>query len=362
MQDYPDEILDLSPKAQAWQEYDERTETWAPVPSADETSLPTDLKESVGVGVGVGSGSPSLVLATWNVNYIGPRPGARLDAIFSHMVDHAPPPDIIFFQEVSRPMIGSLLCRDEVRRGWYSSERDSANWISAFATVILLSKARFGPAAAGTSPSPRPCAVVLGRLARIRYPSMMRRDALCGDIFVPTTRADASSTATPRYVRVGLVNVHLESRNLPESASYRAGQLSVAASMLRRTGRGLVAGDFNPVDARDESVVEDNGLRDAWTELRGAEAGCTWGVDGRARYPAARMDKVATLGLRPLHIQVMHPQKLSLPGPSAPGATSSHRVGLGDGSGNTQEPTAWSDHSGLKFTFELDSWNGDESG
>ncbi|WQF82952.1 Putative Endonuclease/exonuclease/phosphatase superfamily [Colletotrichum destructivum] len=338
MQD-PDKI-NLSPRAQSWQEYDEGAETWAPVPSADETSLPKGPKESVGVG-------HSLVLATWNVNCIGPQPGARLGAIFSHIVNHAPSPDIIFFQEVSRPMIGSLLCRDEVRRGWYSSERDSINWISAFATVILLSKARFGPV--GTSPF-----AILGRLSRIRYPSMMRRDALCGDIFVPTKRA-ANSSSQPHYIQVRLVNVHLESKNLPDCASYRAGQLSVAASMLHKTVHGLVAGDFNPVDPRDETVIEDNGLQDAWTKLRGGEAGCTWGVDGRARYPATRMDKVAILGLMPLHIEVMHPQKLPVLGLSAPIAMSNH---FDFGESKTQGTTAWSDHSGLKFTFKLD---GDES-
>ncbi|TQN64013.1 hypothetical protein CSHISOI_11407 [Colletotrichum shisoi] len=340
MQD-PDET-NLSPNEQSWQEYDERAETWAPVPSADETTLPKGPEEPVGVG-------RSLVLATWNVNYVGPRPGARLGAIFSHIVDHAPPADMIFLQEVSRPMIGSLLCRDEVRRGWYSSERDSVNWTSAFATVILLSKARFGPA--GTS-SPF---AILGRLSRIRYPSAMRRDALCGDIFVPAKRA-ANSSSQPPYIRVRLVNVHLESKSLPECASYRAGQLSAAASMLHETVHGLVAGDFNPVDPRDETVIEDNGLQDAWTKLRGGEAGWTWGVDGRARYPASRMDKVATLGLTPLHIEVMHPRKLPVPGLSAPVATSNH---FDFGDSKTQGTTAWSDHSGLKFTFEL---YGDESG
>lgn len=47
-------------------------------------------------------------------------------------------------------------------------------------------------------------------------------------------------------------------------------------SFLRSAGRGLVAGDFNPVLDEDVILIETNGLTDAWVVLRPEEPGYTW--------------------------------------------------------------------------------------
>ncbi|KAK2038223.1 hypothetical protein LZ31DRAFT_533753 [Colletotrichum somersetense] len=340
--DGPKQVLnesELAPTLQSWNEYDESTKRWIPVPSANESSLPAEFKRAFAKDV-------RLVLATWNVNAFGPQPHARLHAIISHTIAQAPSPDIIFLQEVSRPMINSLLNNTEVCKGWYSSERNSCNWRGGFGTMTLLSRSRFSEVG-GTA------LAFLGRVSRIRYPSTMQRDALCSEVFIPTKQ---SSSPQPRYIRVSLINVHLESTNKPRCFSYRGDQLSVASSILHKTGHGLIAGDFNPVDPRDESIIEDSGLKDAWEVLRDGDPGYTWGVDGKESYPACRMDKVATLGLKPMHIQVMHPQEILVP--------ELHALASGSGdvvseSNPNKKTTPWSDHSGLKFSFILDK---DKSG
>ncbi|KAK1999814.1 hypothetical protein LX36DRAFT_631785 [Colletotrichum falcatum] len=310
----------LAPTLQSWHEYNESTESWSPVASAVESGLPEELEYTADEDV-------RLVLATWNVNAFGPQPHARLNAIFSHTTAHAPSPDIIFLQEVSRPMIGSILHNAEVCKGWYSSEKDSANWRGAFGTMALLSRSRFSTVGGRDTRL-----ATLGRVYRVRCPSAMRRDVMCGDIFIP---AKLKSSPQSQYIRVTLINVHLESTNGPKCSSYRADQLSIASSILHETGYGLIAGDFNPVDPRDEAIIKYSGLQDAWEVLREGDPGYTWGVDGKESYPACRMDKVATLGLRPMHIEVMHPQGVPLPGLHL-------------------KTTPWSDHSGLKFSFILD--------
>ncbi|KDN68314.1 hypothetical protein CSUB01_06924 [Colletotrichum sublineola] len=324
----------LVPTLQSWHEYSESTKKWSPVPSADESSLPKESEHTSDEDF-------RLVLATWNVNAFGPQPHARLNAIFSHAIAHAPSPDIIFLQEVSRPMLGSLLNNAEVCRGWYSSENDSTNWMGAFGTMTLLSRSRLSTVGDTTL-------AILGRVSRIRYPSMMRRDALCGDIFIPTK---PRSSPQPHYIRATLINVHLESTNGPKCSSYRDNQFSVASSILYGTGYGLIAGDFNPVDPHDETIIEKNGLQDAWEVLRKRDPGYTWGVDGKERYPACRMDKVAILGLRPTHIEVMHPREILLPALNA-SAPDSDNMGLERNL--SLKTTPWSDHSGLKFSFVID--------
>ncbi|KAK0372505.1 hypothetical protein CLIM01_10128 [Colletotrichum limetticola] len=312
----------VAPIAQSWHQFEPTINTWEIVETHDVNnpppSAPQDTTEI----------SPHFVLATWNVEAFDQEPARRITAILDHLLNHSPSPDIIFFQEVSTTMLSALLNNSIVRDNWYSSEKDSRNWIgaplTAFATMTLLSKAKFGHIG-------RAALAGLGRVSRIKYRSFYGRDALCSEVFVPSRQPGAQMAA---YKRLQLVNVHLDS--LSNGAAYRPAQLQCVGSLLHDVGHGLVAGDFNPVTPHiDASLVEDNGLLDAWKELKGEETGYTWGVNGTERFPANRMDKVAMVGLRPLHIEVLHPKQVLLPGE--------------DGS------VPWSDHSGLKCTFTLAS-------
>ncbi|KAK1656207.1 Endonuclease/exonuclease/phosphatase [Colletotrichum phormii] len=311
-----------TPIAQSWHQYESTTNSWETVENHDiNNPPPTPPQNTTDL-------SPRFVLATWNVEAFDREPARRIIAIFDHLINHSPSPDAIFLQEVSRPMLSALLTNDTVRENWISSEKDSKNWIgaplTAFATMTLLSKAKFGHVG-------KAALAGLGRVSRIKYRSFYRRDALCSEVLVPSPQ---SGTQTTTYKRLQLVNVHLDS--LSNGAACRPAQLQCVGSLLHDVGHGLVAGDFNPVTPHiDASLVEDNDLLDAWKELKGEETGYTWGVDGTERFPANRMDKVAMVGLSPLHIEVLHPMQLLLPG--------------------EDRSVSWSDHSGLKCTFTLAS-------
>lgn len=110
--------------------------------------------------------------------------------------------------------------------------------------MTLLSKARFALRYDSTIDN-----AVLGPVWRVKYPSHFDRDALCCDIFVPSLKKPGSSTA-----RIRLVNVHLDS--LPIKPSHRPRQISIVSSFLRIAGRGLVAGDFNPLFDEDVVLLE----------------------------------------------------------------------------------------------------------
>ncbi|OHE99767.1 HET domain-containing protein [Colletotrichum orchidophilum] len=293
-----------APIAQSWHHYEQTADSWKIVANHDVNDPPTTIPMDI-------EASPRLVLATWNVRAISPEPARRIITILEHLINHAPSPDIIFLQEVSRSMLNALLTNDKVRDGWFSSERNTRNWIgtplTSFATMTLLSKAKFGHVG-------RAALVGLGRISRIKYRSIWRRDALCSEVFIPSRRP---STPTGAYERLQLVNVHLDS--LPSGASCRQTQLKLIGSLLHDAGHGLVAGDFNPVSPdTDAGLVEENGLLDAWKELKGEEHGYTWGVDGTAPFPPNRLDKVAMVGLRPIHINVLHPMQILLPGEDNP--------------------------------------------
>ncbi|OBT77035.1 hypothetical protein VF21_02928 [Pseudogymnoascus sp. 05NY08] len=236
-------------------------------------------------------------------------PQSRTSAILSHLSNLNPSPDIIFLQEVSRPSLEFLLGDERIRDAWFSSEMNSKNWGGySFATVTLLSKARFSGSAR------------IGPVWRVNFQSKFGRDALCCDIFLPTLGSASGEGEDEERVR--LVNVHLDS--LAVVPSCRPHQLATMASTLRSAERGLVAGDFNPVLPEDKTLVEENGLVDAWQELRDGEDGFTWGIDGKQAYPPNRMDKVALLGLVVRDIEVMDPGTVVEPGVGDAGQGDDH--------------------------------------
>ncbi|KAK1767888.1 hypothetical protein QBC33DRAFT_514794 [Phialemonium atrogriseum] len=314
----PDVMPDTEVTFQSWHEFDSSTQQWSRVdldsPSASHTPEATHQSDS-----------DDFNLVTWNVDAFSAIPAQRLSGIISHVLSLTPTPDIIFLQEVPAAGLSFLLNEPRIRESWFSSEADLTNWRGGlpFATTTLLSRSRFGYGGDDRSRSRR---ATLGAVWRVKYPSRFRRDALCCDVFVPASAASASAatppppsdtassttTAVPEPSRVRLINVHLDS--LAYQPSLRPGQLSAAAAFLRSAGRGIVAGDFNPVLPEDETLVADVGLEDAWLVAAAAagkeeeDPGFTWGVDGKAAFPPCRMDKIATLGgLRAREVRVMHP-------------------------------------------------------
>lgn len=336
----PANLHDASATFQVWHEFNLSVDQWTSV-SVTETHNSHAKREIEPQQQHIQS--PKFVLVTWNVDSSSILPEKRISAIMSHIVELAPAVDIIFFQEVSRQALRSLLCDTQIRQDWYSSEADETNWDGqSFASMTFLSKRRFNH----TNGS-------LGPVWRYKYPSRFGRDALCCDIFLPLPIQLPTGEAD--YVRARLVNVHLDS--LPIQPSRRPRQLSIIASVIQSAKRGLVAGDFNPVLPEDATLIPENHLVDAWHELYPNEPGFTWGVDGQQPFPPGRLDKVAVVGLRPYHMEVMHPGvlDLALDNPRV-NTTGEDALNIGDEAGvvkQSDQTVPWSDHSGLRCSVEL---------
>lgn len=324
--------LDVAATFQSWHEFDKADDRWHAVDTA--TTSPDDKQ-----GAATDQPTQPYHLVTWNVDYSSPFPTQRLSALLSQTLSLSPPPDIIFLQELSAKALQHLLSNPQIRLGFLLSDAAAVPPTGqAFTTMTLLSRARFR-----TPPGPGP-------VWRVPYPSRFQRDALCCDVFVP-----AGPGAAPHHrVRLRLVNVHLDS--LPVQPSLRPRQVAVAAGLVHSAGRGVVAGDFNPVlpAAVDGGLVEENGLVDAWVALYPGEPGFTWGVGGEEPFPPCRMDKVAVVGLRVEGVEVLAPGCVSSAA-AARGVVAV--VGTGDLAAlgyEGDEMVPWSDHAGVRCWFRLD--------
>lgn len=275
----------------------------------------------------------NLILLTWNVDGPSPAPVPRISALLSHILARTPAVDIIFLQEVTWAALTYVIRQPRIRDGWFASHVDRDWWEgSQYKSLTLLSRKRFG------YPWDRLEKPTIGKVWRVRYHSLFGREALCCDVFIPSSSpASAAATRETTEKRIRLVNVHLDSRRTQAS---RRQQLCVVASSLRSVGRGVIPGDFNAFQPEDETLIEDFGLKDAWTEIHPGEPGYTWGIDGKQRYPAARVDKVAMLRLTAKDIEVMHPGVV----------TTSPAKGEED---QKEQTLPWSDHSGVVCTFEI---------
>jgi len=359
---------------QAWHKYDEATKAWKPVsdlPSMEEytTWSPTNAaatttnqekeKEKE-------TDQQRFHLTTWNADAFARHPEMRMKALLRNIWDASPKSDIVFLQEVCVEAARWIMHDDTVRKDWFISE-DSVRvyQVQRYATMTLVSKRTFGYAKSHAEEGKS----LLGPVWRTRFRTRYMRDGLCCDLFVaglrstPTETSEkdgggsstAAQTPKPRLKRLRLINVHLDS--LPSKPSFRPSQLEVSAALLRAAGAGLVAGDFNPVQKEDQTLLEQPhiNLLDAWKAVRPGEDGFTWGTEGPQPYPPARLDKIAMLGLRPLVVEVVEAGTYELEGGKKrerEEEDEDYEAGLG-----SKVPTKkflWSDHHGLRCQFALD--------
>ena len=326
------------PVFQRWHAFDIETRKWVAVqPGQLNSHDPSPISTP-------GPKTRTLRLMTWNVDAFGDNHESSMEGILSKIhkiMKDGSGPDVVFFQEVSRKALGHLFQSTWVRERWVLSEADETSWADVpFATMTLISRSFFGALSAideGTSESTFTSSADAGcgfcPVWRVKYPSRFKGDALCFDIL------------WDRETRIRLVNVHLDS--LPIQPNQRPRRVAIAASLLRTAGvgRGIIAGDWNPVSEEDRALCEENGLVDAWERLCPGEDGFTWGLDGKGEpFPPARLDKVAVLGLKPLDIQIIHPEILS--------AAISPEKEITAGTGGEGVP--WSDHSGLLCSFVIE--------
>ncbi|XP_014562755.1 hypothetical protein COCVIDRAFT_83428 [Bipolaris victoriae FI3] len=238
----------------------------------------------------------SLRLVTWNVNADAPFPKSRISALLE-VIKTTGATNVIFLQEVSKDALAALLGEPWIQQKWYISDIDaSAFGTQKFISVTLVSKVWVATEG-----------ILLGAIWRISLPSRFGRDALCCDMIFNSS-TDKTSGKGPTRIR--LINVHLDS--LPINPSLRPHQLSICASYLSTAGRGIIAGDFNPVLPEDGDLVRTNDLTDAWACLHPNNAGHTWGVYGEHVFPPNRFDKVALFNLTPSAMGILRTSEVEI--------------------------------------------------
>jgi tyrosyl-DNA phosphodiesterase 2 len=269
------------PSFQKWHNFDR--DRWTPFVS-DETSRPGISDRWAG----------SFRLVSWNVNADASLPKSRISALLQ-MVKTIGAVDVIFLQEVSREALLALLEESWVQQYWYTSDADtSAFGNQKFISITLVSQLWLA------TNDIRP-----GATWRISLPSRFGRDALCSDLIL---NSSSRHTSGRNSLRIRLINVHLDS--LPINPSLRPQQLSICASYLRAAGRGIVAGDFNPVLPEDNDLVRANDLTDAWVSLHPNDPGHTWGVYGEQSFPPNRFDKIALFNLRSPSMDILQTSEI----------------------------------------------------
>lgn len=312
-------------KFQRWHHFDPATKQWAPTHPTTNTSNDRQNNKSEPFR-NVTKSPQDLVLVTWNIDGASPHAQERVTDILTFITGLDPKPSIIFLQEVSKAALRQILSTEHIRTSWLSSEGDDRVWgPEPFTTMTLISKTSIA---------------LPGPIWRVSYPSYFDRDALFCDLFLPLPCGQEESISRTRRIR--LANVHLDS--LAFQPSCRPQQLRILASYLRTVGRGVVAGDFNPVLPEDGSLVEGNGLVDVWMVVRPREDGFTWGTDGKQRYPPRRMDKVVGLGVEGRWMRVLEAGRV--------------RVGGLGGEDELMEGLCplWSDHHGLVCCFGVNGY------
>ncbi|RYN44135.1 hypothetical protein AA0113_g4208 [Alternaria arborescens] len=240
----------------------------------------------------------SFRLVSWNVNADAPLPKVRMSALLQIIKDMGAA-DVVFLQDVSRESLTALLEDLWIQQNWYISDVNfSAFGKQKFISINLVSK--LWVATDG---------IVLGAIWRVSLPSRFERDALCCDLILNSSSKHTSGRSS---LPIRLVNVHLDS--LPINPSLRPHQLSICASYLSAAGRGIIAGDSNPVLPEDNDLVRTNDLTDAWVRLRPNDLGHTWGVYGEQSFPPNRLDKVALFNLTPSGVGILQTSELEFCG------------------------------------------------
>jgi tyrosyl-DNA phosphodiesterase 2 len=223
----------------------------------------------------------SFRLVSWNVNADASLPKSRMSALLQ-VVKTKGAANVVILQEVSREALTTLLEESWIQQNWYTSDANASTFGNQkFISITLVSK--LWVATSGIS---------LGAIWGVSLPSRFGRDALCCDLVLNSSSKHTSGRSS---LRIRLINVHLDSLQI--NPSLRPHQISIGASYLSAAGRGIIAGDFNPVFPEDDDPVRANNLTDAWAHLHPYDTGHTWGVYGEQSFLLNWLDKVALLNL-----------------------------------------------------------------
>lgn len=218
---------------------------------------------------------PSLKLVTWNVDGWAKDADQRISAILADIRTHNP--DVILLQELNAKTTTALLSNQWIRDSFYTSNASPEPENSGVPIVQITFVSR---------------TLDVGEVWSQTLPSRYERNLVISDVG-----------------GVRLINVHFDS--LAHDPSFRPEQVQIASELIKEAGAGVIAGDWNPVMEIDHSLVQQNGLVDAWNEV-GSGPGFTWNWDGRSKepFPPQRLDKVAVFGMRAREISVLEPGTL----------------------------------------------------
>eukprot|EP00667_Euglena_gracilis_P015674 EG_transcript_16309 len=192
----------------------------------------------------------ALTLLTWNVWFSQATLEVRARGVFS--VCRARRPDVLCFQEVTKPFLQLLQCEDWAPAYRCSDPGDGSTFDDWYGTVMLVREPLFQ------------------QFAQHKLPTQMGRRLV-------------TSTVSIGQERVTIGTVHLESL---ETAPLRAKQRVLCRQLLQHDHLAVLCGDFNFDSERnwlgygplenDELAVDLPGYRDVWPTLRGQEPGKTY--------------------------------------------------------------------------------------
>ncbi|KAJ7494746.1 Endonuclease/exonuclease/phosphatase [Mycena galericulata] len=261
-----------------------------------------------------------IELVTWNVSYDTPMVRERMESVLRHLEKvvfkcrggEAPEPCVVLLQEVHALNGLDVILRDEwVREHFLVTPTDASKWpdFALYGNVTLVEK---------SIPVQDAHILEFGL-------SAMQRTGVIVDIRLAAPNNDYD-------VILRVINTHLES--LPGGDEVRPKQLQLLSKFLKGSGvrGGLIAGDMNPIGAKDGTIPAALGLRDAWRKGEKDERGFTWGQQPPCEHPAARFDKILYLPRKGYRVD--EPQ----------------RIGVGLRVANERLPGGWgwaSDHCGL---------------
>jgi tyrosyl-DNA phosphodiesterase 2 len=232
----------------------------------------------------------SLVLITWNIDFMASEPRARMASSLNHLehqISNIPSSSavVILLQEMmDTPRLPNAANDlEQISSAPWVCDRfnitdlNTENWDSRYGQVTLVDRR-----------------LSIHAVSRLHLVSEFQRDALFVDV-----RLNPSSLGSERLLR--LCNVHLDSM----TGAMRPIQWKGIARHLQDTAAGIaasiLAGDCNANRPRDWMEPQENGFKDAYLELGGVEddeRGATWGFQsiGWKRWGRKRLDKQVFCG------------------------------------------------------------------
>lgn len=232
--------------------------------------------------------NPTAVrLISWNIDILVDFGEERMQAALEHLnsLTESTPKNVavvVFLQEMSVADLEQIRDSKWINQRFNLTELDARNWLSPYYGTTALVDRR----------------LTIKNVFRVPLVSIFDRDGLFIDVALSNSQSPSSGDKVLR-----LCNTHLES--LVADPPVRPVQLKAASKYLQEAevASALLAGDLNAIQPFDLTLYSDNGLRDTFLELGGAdgtEEGYTWGQQVpqwmKEKFGSSRMDKILLNG------------------------------------------------------------------